>query len=89
MNLIFNNPWMSLHANSMSKLHKIEHVAFTEEEHSKLFKKGFINVAGVSNHEKLQLIARQYGGNTSLKLKSLNSESTPYLDLFIRCDGKR
>lgn len=88
MNLIFNNPWMSLHANSMRKLHKIEHLAFTEFTHAKLFKKGFINVAGIANHEKVQLMARQYCGDVSLKLKSLNSESTPYLDLFINVDGK-
>lgn len=88
MKLLFNNPWMSLHANSMRKLHKIEHLAFNEEQHQKLFKKGFINVAGIPQDDHLQLVARQYGGDAALKLKSLDCETTPYLDLYIRSDGK-
>lgn len=77
-----------LYVKSMSKLHRITHLAFNEVGHTILFKnKDKIAVSTLPGFPEIQLMADLYSGSNKYDLENLSSNSLPFADMYMYTYG--
>ena len=80
----------SLFVQSMSKLHKVSHLAFNDEGHKALFdKKMLVCVAHLPNTHDVQVMAQRYDGDKTTVLENKSSEGKSFSQFYIKAfNGK-